>query len=206
MAFRRYDNCGATAVPLCSHERHCLPGSIPERDGSSIFNTSVVVNSSGEVVAKHRKVHLFDIDVPGKIRFMESDTLTAGDAYTVVDTPFCKIGVAICYDMRFPLLSGLMRGQPRGCMWLGGGGALRWHTGTNPTPIVVFVFVAQPLGLRCWCSLVHSTPPQVLCTGNYCSVLGLSTINVGWLVCHLPETPTLTTRYGARGGSRCNTD
>jgi len=56
-------------------------------------------------LGKHRKVHLFDIDVPGKITFKESDTLTGGGSVTVVDCPFAggfKLGVGICYDIRFP--------------------------------------------------------------------------------------------------------
>jgi omega-amidase len=54
-------------------------------------------------------VHLFDIDIPGGITFKESDTLTSGSAVTVVDTPFGKLGVGICYDLRFSELSLLMR-------------------------------------------------------------------------------------------------
>lgn len=49
-----------------------------------------------------RKVHLFDIDIPGKITFRESDTLSAGNALTVVDLSGFKIGLGICYDIRFP--------------------------------------------------------------------------------------------------------
>lgn len=87
-------------------------GSIPEKDADGkVFNTSVSFSPEGEIVAKHRKVHLFDIDVPGKITFKESDTLSAGASVTLFDTPFCKIGVGICYDIRFPELSMLMKKQ-----------------------------------------------------------------------------------------------
>ena len=58
--------------------------------------------SDGAILAKHRKVHLFDIDVPGRITFKESDTLSPGDGVTVVETPYGKIGIGICYDIRFP--------------------------------------------------------------------------------------------------------
>lgn len=54
-----------------------------------------------------RKVHLFDIDIPGKITFKESLTLTPGQGPTVVDTPAGRLGVGICYDMRFPELAAL---------------------------------------------------------------------------------------------------
>ena len=77
-------------------------GSIPELDGEEVYNTSYVFSSEGNCIGKHRKTHLFDIDIPGGIRFVESDTLTPGSTSTVVDTEFGKIGIAICYDIRFP--------------------------------------------------------------------------------------------------------
>ena len=76
-------------------------GSVPEWEDGRLYNTCYVFAPDGTMQARHRKVHLFDIDVPGGQRFMESDTLTAGDAITVVETPFGKLGVAICFDMRF---------------------------------------------------------------------------------------------------------
>ncbi|KXS13324.1 carbon-nitrogen hydrolase [Gonapodya prolifera JEL478] len=84
-----------------------IGGSIPERDPSNsrLYNTCTVYNPTGTLVATHRKVHLFDIDVPGKIRFKESEVLTGGDKCTIVDTEYGKIGVAICYDIRFPELA-----------------------------------------------------------------------------------------------------
>lgn len=79
-------------------------GSIAERDGDRVYNTAYVFDPDGRCVAKHRKMHLFDIDVTGGQRFFESDTLSPGDSPTVFDTPFGKIGVCICYDLRFPEL------------------------------------------------------------------------------------------------------
>lgn len=76
-------------------------GSVPERDGERLYNTCYVFSPAGEQIAKHRKVHLFDIDVPGGQRFMESDTFTPGDNLTIFDTPWVKTGVAICFDIRF---------------------------------------------------------------------------------------------------------
>lgn len=94
------------------HKVFLVGGSIPEKDAAGkVYNTSVTFSPEGELIAKHRKVHLFDIDVPGKITFKESDTLTAGDSVTLFDTPFGKIGVGICYDIRFPELSMLMKKQ-----------------------------------------------------------------------------------------------
>lgn len=64
---------------------YILGGSVPEISGGKLYNTCLVVNPAGKIVGKHRKVHLFDVDVPGGIRFMESDTLSAGDGATYFD-------------------------------------------------------------------------------------------------------------------------
>ena len=85
-----------------------IGGSIPEYDNDKVYNTSFIFNSEGNEIAKHRKMHLFDIDIKGGQCFKESDSLTAGDSICVFDTPFCKIGLCICFDMRFPELSRLM--------------------------------------------------------------------------------------------------
>lgn len=78
-------------------------GSVPECDGSShIYNTCAVYSPQGELLAFHRKMHLFDINVPGGMSFHESDTLSAGNQITIVDLEgYGKIGLGICYDMRF---------------------------------------------------------------------------------------------------------
>ena len=75
-------------------------GSIPETEDGRIYNTCFVIDENGEVIAKHRKVHLFDIDIPG-MRFKESATFTPGDSVTVFDSKWGRIGVAICFDVRF---------------------------------------------------------------------------------------------------------
>jgi len=94
------------------HKVWLIGGSVSERaEDGKIYNTCLVVNSEGEVVGKHRKVHLFDIDVrkPKKMFFKESDTLSAGDTWTLVDTPWGKLGVGICYDIRFPDMAMVLR-------------------------------------------------------------------------------------------------
>ena len=73
-----------------------------------IYNTSFLFDDNGKILAYHRKMHLFDIDIKDKIYFKESDTLKAGNEVTVADTKFGKIGIGICYDIRFPELSRLM--------------------------------------------------------------------------------------------------
>ena len=84
-------------------------GSVPERDeDGKIYNTAYVFDRQGNQIAKHRKMHLFDIDVSGGQSFRESDTLTAGNSITTFDTEFGVMGLCICYDFRFPELSRLM--------------------------------------------------------------------------------------------------
>ena len=87
---------------------YVLAGSIPEKEGSKLYNASYLFDRNGEIMAKHRKMHLFDIDVKGKITFKESDVLTAGNDFTIATTEFGKIGIGICYDVRFPELARIM--------------------------------------------------------------------------------------------------
>ena len=93
---------------------HVLAGSVPEleRDDEkgteSIYNTSVFFDNAGKPLGKHRKMHLFDIDVKGKIYFKESDTLSAGNDFTIINTDLARIGIGICYDIRFVELSRIM--------------------------------------------------------------------------------------------------
>lgn len=90
------------------HGIYLVGGSIPELADGNVYNTSFSFDRKGKVIGKHRKVHLFDINVEGGISFQESKTLTAGKDLTIFDTEFCKVGVAICYDVRFMEWSRLM--------------------------------------------------------------------------------------------------
>lgn len=83
-------------------------GSIPELEGDKIYNTSYVFDPEGRCVARHRKMHLFDIDVPGGMCFRESDTLSPGSDITLFDTPWGKMGLCICFDLRFEELCRVM--------------------------------------------------------------------------------------------------
>lgn len=87
---------------------YLLGGSISEKSDNNIYNTSYLFSNKGKKIGKHRKIHLFDIDIEGGQKFKESDTLTAGSKIAVIDTPFAKIGLIICYDIRFPELSRLL--------------------------------------------------------------------------------------------------
>ncbi|RIB11378.1 carbon-nitrogen hydrolase [Gigaspora rosea] len=108
---------------------YIIGGSIPEREDSTgkLYNTCTVYDPEGSLIAKHRKVHLFDIDVPGKIVFKESDSISPGNSLTHFDTKFGKIGVAICYDIRFPEMA--MIAAQEGCIAMFYPGAFNMTTG-----------------------------------------------------------------------------
>jgi len=109
---------------------YLLGGSIPEYvpDTKKYHNTSLLFSPEGKLLATHRKVHLFDIDIPGKITFRESDVLSPGNKVTLVDIPpYGKIGMAICYDVRFPELATIA--ARKGCFLLLYPGAFNLTTG-----------------------------------------------------------------------------
>lgn len=87
---------------------YVVAGTMPELENNLVYNTAYVFDRKGNQKAKHRKMHLFDIDIKGGQYFKESDTFTPGNNVTVFNTEFCKIGLAICYDIRFPELARLM--------------------------------------------------------------------------------------------------
>lgn len=90
---------------------YLVGGSVSETDGEKIYNTCFIFDREGNMIAKHRKVHLFDVDLPN-LHFKESDTFAPGNEITVFDTEFGKMGAAVCFDVRFPELfrSMTMRG------------------------------------------------------------------------------------------------
>ena len=139
-------------------------GSIAEREASAsdpasdsdsaasplrLFNTCLVFGPDGALLARHRKAHLFDIDIPGKITFLESETLSPGAGATTVDVPcprrestsrdpdpsapppppppVVRLGIGICYDLRFPEYAAVM--ARRGAQVLVYPGAFNTTTG-----------------------------------------------------------------------------
>ena len=87
---------------------YLIAGSLPELEGHRVYNTSFVYAPDGTCIARHRKIHLFDIDVEGGQRFMESEVLSPGREVTTFDTPWGTMGLCICFDMRFQELCRLM--------------------------------------------------------------------------------------------------
>ena len=85
-----------------------MGGSIPEYspDTKKHYNTSLTFDPSGRLLGTYRKIHMSNINIPGKITFRESEVLSPGNKITIIDLPdYGKIAVAICYDVRFPEMS-----------------------------------------------------------------------------------------------------
>lgn len=111
------------------HRITLVGGSVPESHDGKIYNTSIVFDSSGSIIAKHRKTHLFDVDIPGKISFQESKVLAAGDSNTVFGTPWGNVGLGICYDLRFPEVAHVATRPPHNAFMMAYPGAFNTVTG-----------------------------------------------------------------------------
>ena len=77
---------------------HILMGSIVEREAKNLFNTSILLNPEGEIIARYRKIHLFGYESD------ERKLLKPGKEIVVADTPWGRAGISTCYDLRFPEL------------------------------------------------------------------------------------------------------
>ena len=67
-----------------------------------IYNTHVIINDKGQIKSYYHKIHLFDVSIPNKVDLKESKTSKPGNKLVVCDSPIGKLGLSICYDMRFP--------------------------------------------------------------------------------------------------------
>jgi deaminated glutathione amidase len=87
-----------------AHRMWILGGSIYEAANGRTFNTSLLFDRDGLQVARYRKLHMFDVEVPGQPPFRESATFAAGEDIVTAVTEFGRVGLSICYDLRFPEL------------------------------------------------------------------------------------------------------
>jgi predicted amidohydrolase len=83
-----------------------IGGSFLERgaDGGKAYNTALAIDADGTIRGVYRKIHLFDVDLPGRVTVRESDTRAPGSAVVTAATSLGTIGLSICYDLRFPEL------------------------------------------------------------------------------------------------------
>ena len=83
-----------------------LAGSFHEagRTRARTYNTSLVFDRDGALVATYRKIHLYDVEIPGRVSYLESAPGRAGRRDVAVDVEGVRVGLSICYDLRFPEL------------------------------------------------------------------------------------------------------
>ena len=134
------------------HGMMILLGSIHERmpdREDKVYNTSILINASGEVLATYRKLKLFDVELPN-LTIKESDTIEPGDALPpVVDTPIGKVGLTICFDLRFPDLYQHLRRKGAEVVFAPSNftaptGAAHWETLLRARALETQVYLAAP--------------------------------------------------------------
>jgi predicted amidohydrolase len=104
-------------------------GSVLELEDERVFNTSVLFDRGGELVATYRKIHLFDADPPGAQPSRESFLYTPGEQVVSAETEFGRVGLSICYDVRFPELYRML--AVAGAVILFVPSAFRYETGVD---------------------------------------------------------------------------
>ena len=94
------------AEQAARHRLWLVGGTLPLRtadDGARVRAACLLFNDRGQQVARYDKAHLFDVQTPGsQERYAESATIEPGNRYIVADTPWGRLGLAVCYDLRFP--------------------------------------------------------------------------------------------------------
>lgn len=120
-------SCDMLSKTAKENQIYLVGGTIPELDSKKYYNTCTVWNPEGNLIAKFRKMHLFDIDIPGGITFKESDILHGGNELATFKVNDILIGIGVCYDLRFEELAKLYR--LKGCELLIYPGAFNMTTG-----------------------------------------------------------------------------
>lgn len=85
------------------HEKGAPPSPDDELSRPRVYNTHFIMDSTGKIVAKYRKIHLFDVSIPSQgVELRESATTAPGSKLVICDSPIGKLGLSTCYDLRFP--------------------------------------------------------------------------------------------------------
>lgn len=110
---------------------HLLAGSILENIPASdkAYNTSLLFDPVGQLIAKYRKIHLFDVELESGVSVTESATRASGESWVVAESKLCSMGLSICYDLRFPELYRALARQ--GAQLIFVPSAFTWHTGKS---------------------------------------------------------------------------
>ncbi len=155
---------------LCKElDVYIVAGSLVEQnpDGGLPYNTSVVIDPAGEIIGKYRKIHLFHVDGDEFVT-KETDVYAPGDQLAVVPTPFGKIGLAICNDLRFPELFRLLGKAGADLVCVPSGftaytGRYHWEALVKSRAIENQFFIIAP-------NQVGENSPEYSCFGHSCII------------------------------------
>lgn len=139
-------------------------GSFLERDGDRIYNCALAIGPGGEVLARYRKLHLFDVEIPGGKKYLESATISPGQEIAGFSIGQFNFGLATCYDLRFPEL--FRRLVLNGADVILLPAAFTMQTGRDHWEILLRARAIENL---CWVVGVGQwgeAPPQHLCYGR----------------------------------------
>jgi predicted amidohydrolase len=143
---------------------HIHIGSYLERDGQHVYNTGVVFDPAGEILAKYRKIHLFDVEIPGGLQYLESNTITAGDSLVAFSIGDMKFGMSTCYDLRFPEI--FRRLSDQGVQVILLPAAFTLQTGRDHWELLLRARAVENL---CWVAAAGQwgpSPPNHICFGR----------------------------------------
>jgi omega-amidase len=141
-----------------------IGGSIPYKENKLLYNRCLIFRK-GEQLGFYDKLHLFDIDIPGKITYKESETLNAGDNLFLFDHQDFKIGIGICYDVRFPTLS--MKLRELGCNLLIFPAVFNFTTGPMHFELLARARATDNQCYVCMCSNATNKEEQIFqCWGH----------------------------------------
>ena len=141
----------STCVKLArTHNVHLIAGGFPERaTKDKIYNTCFHVTPTGDVQARYRKIHLFDVDLADGTKLQESRTTVPGNRLVTTELPFGKLGLSVCYDLRFPrLYQGLVNAGAVACAvpsaFTAYTGRAHWHVLLRARAIECQAYVIAP--------------------------------------------------------------
>ena len=148
------------------HKIHVIAGSILEKGPAAekVYNTSVFIGPEGQIIARYRKIHLFDIVIEGLPPYEESASIAPGKDIVTAETPFGTVGMTICYDLRFPELYCQL--SNRGSQIITIPAAFALHTGLAHWEVLIRARAIENLSYVIAPAQIGSHPVNRECYGN----------------------------------------
>lgn len=146
------------------HRCYIHAGSFLEKDGENIYNCAVVFGPRNDMLAKYRKLHLFDVEIPGGRKYLESSVISSGHDTALFSIGDFSVGLATCYDLRFPEL--FRRLAVRGATLILLPAAFTMQTGRDHWEVLLR---ARAIENQCWVAGIGQwgeAPPNHSCYGR----------------------------------------